>query len=661
MYNLCILIYRHCKSILNFSYLYLVTPHDIHDLLLAGLKVPVKRTLLAVAGLPGCNKSKSLMRTLNKVVTECNEAMAPLSFLNTGNGMPYCELAAAGSLQTQPKYSEATRNTCYLYAMECCINKQYRHQIGKFDNSASEVKFFKDNDLDLHFRHILQSLKKNHESPSSTHTWQVIPNGLAEINIWDINRSKSIYHFLPALWGHLDRSYLWLFLDLDHDKSKLHQLPSVPENGDLIMRYHTNLYYFLRYTMLVKSRRQDRENVCSLFAMNESGNLDGIYSIEGHIKEAAMQMGVKALIKEPITPLQQRDSDVELLSGKLDSLANETLNSSQQIPLSFVFLRSLFYDHERIYITKSELQSMGCDLKMTELDLIEFCTFFMSSGSFIDVSQIDSTSPYVIVKPMRFLRELDKIFCDSDSHITGYGLVTEEKAKAIFGQEYQFFMDVLVSVDLAIKLKGNRIDFEGTPPLSPDHTYYYMPDVRVEPPNLTCHPSALNLLLEISCPLSHLQVVFAKAYFANVSQQSSLLVLNKNTPINITSFRTKSVNSSEEINFQLRYLGNVIEIHLPKVDLLADEAFCTDVVRACNKMMIDNWVQTKYAFTVTCSGHESANYFHCVRHILPQDGQCKCCKENDSLKLWNKAIVMVSINLHLDLNVIAISFIMHVE
>ena len=661
MYNLCILIYRHCKSIQNFSYLYLVTPHDIHDLLLSGLKVPVKRTLLAVAGLPGCNKSKSLMRMLNKVVTECNEAMAPLSFLNTGNGMPYCELAAAGSLQTQPKYSEATRNTCYLYAMEFCINEHYRHQIGKFDNSASEVKFFKDNDLDLHFRHILQCLNKNHESPSSTHTWQAIPNGLAEINIWDINRSKSIYHFLPALWGHLDRSYLWLFLDLDHDKSKLHQLPSVPENGDLIMRYHTNLYYFLRYTMLVKSRIQDRENVCSLFAMNESGNLDGIYSIEGHIKEAAMQMGVKALIKEPITPLQQRVNDVELLSGKLDSLANETLNSSQKIPLSFVFLRSLFYDHERIYITKSELQLMGCDLKMTELDLKKFCKFFMSSGSFIDVSQIDSTSPYVIVKPMRFLRELDKIFCDSDSHITGYGLVIEEKAKAIFGQEYQFFMDVLVSVDLAIKLKGNRIDFEGTPPLSPDHTYYYMPDVRVEPPDLTCHPSALNLLLDISCPLSHLQVVFAKAYFANVSQQSSLLVLNKNTPINITSFRTKSVNSSEEINFQLRYLGNVIEIHLPKVDLLADEAFCTDVVRACNKMMIDKWVQTKYAFTVTCSGHESANYFHCVRHILPQDGQCKRCKENDSLKLWNKVIVMVSINLHLDLNVIAISFIMPVE
>ena len=322
---------------------------------------------------------------------------------------------------------------------------------------------------------------------------------------------------------------------------------------------------------------------------------------------------------------------------------NQILESSEEIPLSFVFLRSLFYENKRIYVTKDELQSKGHDLHMSNDDLNDFCKFFMSSGSIIDVSQISLSSPYVIVKPMKFTQELDKIFYPqndiySDSQITEYGLVTEEKAKAIFNHEYQFFMDVLVSVDLAIQLTGNQIDFEGSP-LPCNQSYYYMPDVRAIPPDLTCDPSALNLLLDIDCPLSHLQVVFTKSYFA--SEQSSVLVLKRNTPINITNFRTTSFNKSKN-DFQLRYLGNAIEIRLSNTDPLADDTTCGDILHACNEMMIkDHWLQTKYAFAVVCTGQKNTNHLHNEHHILPFDGQCERCKQNDRsnelLELWNKA------------------------
>ena len=624
-------------------------PRDIHELFLSGLKVPINRILLTVAGLPGCGKSESLMTMLSQVVTTTKEhAMAPLSFLSGGNGMPYCELAAAVLPNKQLMYSETTKDTCYSYAMDYSIN----------ENSSLKDKFFNDSDLESHFNHILQHLSHNHKMISSAaqspaERLKTIRSALLLINIWDVRMSKSIYHFLPALWGHLDRNYLWLFLDLE---SKLHQLPSIPENEcfknrndrELIMRYHTNLYYFLRYTMLVKSHKGDRENVCSLFAM---GNRDGICNVEDDIKDAAIKMGVKKSIREHITALQRDVDDVKILKKELDSLVIQSLKSSEQIPLSFVFLRSLFYEHSRIYITKSELQSKGHDLGMSNDDLNDFCKFFMSSGSIIDVSQIDKTSPYVIVKPMQFLQELDNIFypqSDIDSQITGYGLVTEEKAKAIFDHEYQFFMDVLVSVDLAIKLNGNQIEFEGTL-LPHNHTYYYMSDVRVEPPDLTCDPSALHLLLDINCPLHHLQVLFTKVYIASCKQ--SALVLKSNTPVNVTNFRTELSDCKSKVYFQLRYLGDTIEIHLPKSGPFADENICADIVRACNKMMLtDCWLQSKYTFAMMCFEHKivtDANHTDPVCHILPYDTHCKSCRENGRankfLELWNAAIRQVSI------------------
>ena len=630
---------------------------------MADLEVPKQQGLLVVAGLPGCDKSKSLITMLNQIVTTALEPpMAPLSILSGCDGMPCCELAAVVSPHQQPQYSVATENLC-LSAMEYSFNEHYldqEQQIEKFETAPSKVGLFKDKDLDSHLGLIYQRLSDNHTFSIQHPEQKANPSGLVEINIWDIRMSRSIYHFLPALWGHLDRSYLWLFLDLDkcldYDNSRLHEIPFIPENKDeidreLIMCYHPSLYYFLRYVMLVQSRNKkekDRNNVCSLFAMHQAENPDNINHAKSYIMDTAIRMGVKKPIKDHITPLQREVNDVEILKRELDSLVNQTLKSTEHIPLSFVFLRSLFCEHERIYVTKERLQSMGHELNMSDDDLSNFCKFFMSSGGIIDVSKIDKTSPYVIVKPMKFLQELDKIFypqSDIDSQITRYGLVTEKKAKAIFGEEYKFFMDVLVSVDLAIQLTGSQINFEGTPPLSPDCTYYYMPDVRVEPPDLTCDPSALHLLLDINCPLRHLQILFAKTYFKNC-KHSSALVLKRNTPVNVTNFRTKLSVYKSEVNFQFRYLGDTVEIHLPKDDPLTDEAICVNIVHACKKMMLkDRGPNTKYAYVMMCFHHNIV-----TRHILPYDGHCKSCNENDRstknkfLDLWNKAIRKVSIN-----------------
>ena len=61
--------------------------------------------------------------------------------------------------------------------------------------------------------------------------------------------NKAVYYFLPALWGYLDNSYLWLCLNIDRDCD----VPHLPENmfdKSLIMQYFSRIEYLLRLAML---------------------------------------------------------------------------------------------------------------------------------------------------------------------------------------------------------------------------------------------------------------------------------------------------------------------------------------------------------------------------------------------------------------------------
>ena len=621
----------------------------------------MKPILLTVAGISGCRKSDSLMEMLRKAVTTAEEAMRPLSSYNSsggGCGLPYYEMVAVGTPTApliQPVYKEATKDTCYQFAMESAITHCSR-PIKKIDSTTLNEGYFDDKELEEHFCRIFEYLEKNYEASSESSEWQKkIPNGLSLINIWDIGVNKAVFHFLPALWGHLHKSYLWLFLDIDEDINNLYQLPNLPENEcekdkkdrELIMRYRCRLHYLLRHVMLVRSQsKQDstHEPTCSVFALQEHGALDDLNKMKDEIMSVAGQMGVKSSMNERISVLQH-PNDVRLLKSELDAIVNKTLDSAENIPLSFVFLRSFFYAHDMMYITKSQLKKKASKLKMTDDQTEKFCKVFMSSGSIIDVSQIDPSSSYVIVKPMRFLSELDQLFyatSDIDSLLPEYGLLTQETAIKIFGSTYcQFFMDVLLSVDLAMKVTYDQINCEC--PLSRSEAYLYLPDIRIQPPILTCDLSALHLKLNINCALSHLQVLFAKAFL--LCRDQSVLVLERNAPVNITKFRIRLVNREDSIDFQLKYLGDVVEFQILESSSLPDESVYANIVKACNEMMKKSkWLETKYNFVMMCAENadlSNANRLSRTCHVLPSD-LCQCCQKNDEqyrhLQLWNAAI-----------------------
>ena len=595
------------------------------------------------------SKSEALIKQF--IPESRNDAMTNMS---ESKGISCHELVAPTSLT----HSEVTKQTCYQPASQSALKHIYYGQEIKFLDSSAEKReiVFDDEDLNRHFYTVFDSLaedqKRELSTPLSDTKWNgSIPNGIALINIWGIGMNKAVYHFLPALWGHLDNSYVWLFLDPDLDVKDLYNTPSLPENNkskDKIVEYRSRMEYLLHPAMLAKSSSdEDRLDVCSVFGVHsgawEKRQLDNLIE---HIRNASAQANLATVINtEEVTPINPKDDKCwEVLKGKADKIIGEELESAKKVPLASIFLRSLYYGLDKMYIKKSELKAKAKLLSITDDEFERFCKVFTSFGSIIDVSLIDTRSDYVILQPTVFIRCLDKIFYPDtiDSKVAMCGIVTKSTAMEIFNTDHEFFMDVLVSVDLAVRLESHQIVIESIEDVKEDIEYYYIPDVRTTAPNLECRPSALHLLYSTNSPLRHLQVLFARALLK--IKTDSQLVFKNASPVNITTFKTfKTSQPQVAVNFEMRYLGEAVQFRVPPE---ADSDICAAIIRSCHDMMKSSkFGYEKYNFAFMCSKDPNPNTPSRLRHmhhLLPNKTLCEACIPNEMLSIWNATLQKVS-------------------
>ena len=624
--------------------------------------------LFAIDGLPCCGKSEALTKLLHKVIPESrSDAITKVSEKNVNAGILYYELAAVG-LPPAPfdrlTYSETTQETCYLYAIQSALKHLYYPQgqeIKFHDPSAGKRDVdFDDEDLNRHFYQMFESLTKDQHSPLSDTQWEKsIPSGIALINVWDIGLNKSVFHFLPALWGHLDNSYLWLFLDLGRDRKELYNTPNLPKSmlykaKDLIMPYRSTMEYLLHPAMLAKSSSgADRRDVCSVFGVYsdifEKNQLDGLTE---DIEDASIQADLATVINtKEVIPVNPKDPNCwEVLKRKADETIGAQLDSTVKVPLASIFLRSFYYGVDTIYIKKIELEAKAKLLNIKDDEFERFCKVFTSFGSIIDVSLIDKGSDYIILRPIDFIRGLDNIFYPNtnDPKVAKCGIVTTSTAMEIFNADHKFYMDVLVSADLAVSLNENQITTKSSEfPLVDENAheeYYYLPNVRTSPPDSECHPSSLHLLYSTNSPLRQLQISFTKALLE--IKPNSKLVLTETSPINITTFRVISSHTRVVVDFEMMYFGEAVEFRVPPT---ADEDICAAIIQSCHQMMKNEWGCDKYNFAVMCSKNPKLNtppQLHRKCHLLPNTKLCETCMSeyglHKILSIWNTTLRKVS-------------------
>ena len=590
----------------------------------------IKPTLLVVTGLPQCGKSDHLKKALEACkVTSDEEAMMPLSNLsNQRGGIPYSELSAVISPNDQfPVYFETSKETTYLYAIDAILRLKYLLQQKYISNYKLPKKDVipEDQELNNHFRIIIESLQEScNVKRRFKYKWQQkIQTSLTLINVWDIiGLNKAAFHFLPALWGNLERSFMWLFFDVDRDLHELGEYRKLSSTefseSDLshVMPYRTRLRYLFREAMLARTNIKGKPN-CSIFGIKTNKAIDSA-NLSDLMMNGAISMGVDDIIKEIVPFQKDKESAYATLKEKMDEIASRGQEKREKIPLNFIFLRSMYHYLDGMFVSREDMKAKAKHLNISDSQMDEFFKLFSSSGSIIDLG-LD----FVIMKPMAFIKKLDDLFIPKDEldspQLKEYGLLTTETAEVIFGKkDFSFYLKILTSVNLALKIEEDRLYRDNECKKCYD-VLYYIPDVRTACPDLTNYPNSLLLRMSINSSLCHMQVLFAKEFLA--MNKNCLLCLENSCPVNLTKFQI------DDTVLCLQYLGEVIEFRTEN----PTKKIALAIVNACNKVMGTD-EKTKYNFAIKCSEvgeFKGVDRLAQPHHVLPYKSE-RCKGEVDN-------------------------------
>ena len=622
--------------------------------------------LLSLRGLPKSGKTEAISHLLERYVDP--NSITPMTPMNEKMERNYHELISFHSEKNLTITGVPKESSCAFGILSALRNKHLKKgKVPLFNLPERSPQCFGDSahELDDHLCRIFQFLYEYEHTPRGNEVTdkeqeytrrlhKLLPEGIALINIWNIATTKKILHFLSALRGLLYNSHMWIFMDIDRDLENLDKPPeffevtsnAVCSNEDhsVLMKWRPRLHYLLRFSKMSESIHGSRKDVCTVFAKRKSTfNEDFKHKVlEAKVQQAAKQIGVSSLV-EPKTETINFDS-----SGICDESSlclYEKMQFAiyhtrfQDVPLSWLFLRSLFYNSQEIFVEKSELSKKAKECGMNDDSLTKFCEFYTSFGSIFDLNLVDPDYPYVIVKPMGFLNSLEKFFSPEERICqqcpTLVNGIIPEKACQVFGENWSKFIEALVSVNLATKVSSSKLDIDD---LDPNDTYYFIPLSRNGSPIMEADPTAVHIIINVDTPHVFQQATFAKYLLGSLQEPKLIPCSNPNktiikecstnTTIALVSHSPATKISISQVNFNV----------------------CSHIIKAYSKIAETCKLgTTKYKFVMICAKSgvpDVRDIPSCQYHVLPNNKLCTVCeiagRVNGQLQMWNKALRKVS-------------------
>ena len=625
-------------------------------------KAKIRPILLSLGGIPESGKTKAVSHLLKHYVD--SSPFKPMTKINErlgAEGITYYELVAAGFHPLRElTITEVTKESSCAFGILSAFRKELltKGQVPLFTFTFEGPLFnFEDPDLEGHLQYIFKYICQYEHTPKGTEVTtkelryakrlnKLLPEGIALINIWDIAINKMVHNFITSLQGLLYNSHAWLFLDMDRDLQNLDKPSDIAQDRDqsVLMKMHPRLQHLLCSSRMCESKYGNRKNVCTIFAKHDGTSNNElkqkVTNLEAKVKQTAKHIiGVSSFIEQKIESMSLNNSGISdessnRLYQKFQQVVYET--PYEDVPLSWVFLRSLFYRPQKIFILKSELKKKAIECGMDDESLKKFCEFYTSFGSIFDLSLINPGYSYVIVKPMGFLRTLDMLLYPEDSICQKYpsimnGIFPEKACKEVFGESCPVFMEALVSVNLATRVSSSYLDI---PDLDPNDIYYFIPLSRKGNLIMEADPTAVHLIINIDAPHVFQQTTFTK-YLLRSLQKPKLVQCDNPNQIIITETTTG--------------ITVTLVSHSPATKISISQAnpgVCSLILKAYGKIAEGCKIGTMiYKFVMICakSGVPDVRRIpSCQYHILPDDELCDECKKagrvNDQLKAWNKAL-----------------------
>ena len=580
-------------------------------------------------------------------------------------GITFYEIVAVSlSVVKNLIINELTTKSCFAPVILSAFKKSFLPASGEvliFDALLSNISEFKQPDLDEHLRFIYQYLSQQNfrvtdsqqsdeEMKKAQFLLESLPEGIAIVNVWDFTISESIRNFLATLQGHLYNHHMWLFLDLEKDFNGLDKPPATGSDSSLLMKWRPHLHYLLRSCKISEDKKKERKRVCTIMAMHKAQSMSELNEkakiLEEKVQPVAKQVGVSSLLEEKIETLNlDVHDDSQRLYQKFLRIISET--SFEDIPIAWIFLHSRFYRFDWIYIAREDLKIMAEKCGMDDESLKKFCKFYMSFGSVFDLSLINPTYQYVIVKPISFLKKLGTLLKPDEDTCRKYptiasGIVPYAACLDLFDGHSSVYMDALTSLNLAVEVTKHNLELPDEQ--LDDKLFYYVPLTRSEALITTPDPKSIHVITSINTPHIFKQAAFIK-YFLQLLPQFKLV---------LSKIRNQTIIKDPSTGTTVTLVSHspAIRLHLSK----PDEQLCSCIVQAFEKIAENAKSQNvnvtvKYKFIKICaesslSDAQSIPSSH--YHILPDDKLCTKCNQTSTeedaklLKAWNNALKKVS-------------------
>ena len=665
-----------------------VTPKELKNLITdLKSKAKVKPILLSFSGLPQSGKSDAV-RCLRENYIEKNvlkQVRGKSGIPTEAVGIKFYEIIAASlSIVRNPIVNEFTAESSFAPVILSAFKEGLlitEEKVPRFDDPSkallSEISEFNQPDLDEHLCFIYQYLsrknfivtdlqqsdeeKKKEEMKQAQFLLKSLPEGIAIVNVWDVTLSESVRYFLAALQGHLYNHHMWLFLDLERDLAHLDKPPKIVQESyarvgsrshALLMKWRPRLHYLIRSSRMSEDKEKKRKSVCTIFAKHNIKSKpelnERVKELEDKVRPVAKHIGVSSLVDEKIESLDLNvHDDSQRLYQKFQRIISET--PFENIPLAWIFLRSLFYRFDWIVIARDDLKLMAKECGIDEKSLSDFCKFYMSFGSVFALSLINPDYQYVIVKPISFLEKLGTLLNPKEDILElyptiAYGIVPEAACLHLFDGHILAYMDALISLNLAVRVTNQNVEL--TDEQQPAHTYfYYVPLTRSKDPITTFDWSSVHIITSINTPHIFKQVAFAEYFLKSLPQ----FKLAESEEPNQTIIKDPSTGTTVTLVSH----SPAIRLHLNK----PDEHVCSCIVQAYEEIAENarrqgSHITVKYKFVKICAKSRRLSDVQSILsshyHILPDDKLCTECNDTNTeedaklLEAWNKALKNVS-------------------
>ena len=640
-----------------------VTPKDLKDIITnPEQKAKIKPVLLSFSGLPDSGKSKAVECLRKKYVDRSNFRRIKNISEPKAEGIEFYEIVAASlSAVRNLIINEFTTESCFAPVILSAFKKMLL-----FDDPGkallSDIFEFGQTDLDEHLCFTYQYLSQKNfmvgdsqqlddeEKKRANLLLKSLPEGIAIVNVWDVTISESVRHFLATLQGHLYNHHMWLFLDLKRDLDGLDKPPEIGDDSTVLMKWRPRLQYLLRSCKISEDSEKKRKRVCTIFATHKAQSMSELNEkakmLKDKVRPAAKHIGVSSLLEKKIETINlDVHDDSQRLYQKFQRIISET--PFEDIPIAWIFLRSLFYRFDWIFIARHDLKIMADKCKMDDESLRGFCKFYMSFGSIFDLSLINPKYQFVIVKPISFLKKLGTLLNPSEELHKKYptvefGIFPEAACLEIFDGHLFAYMDALVSLSLATRVTRHNLELPDEQ--LDDNDFYYVPLTRAKALITTPDPKSIHVITSINTPHIFKQAAFTK-YFLQLLPQFKLVPSEMRNQTIMKDPRTDGTTVT------LVSHSPAIRLRLSK----PDEHVCSCIVQAYEKIAENARSQgaiVEYKYVKICAESSFSDAKSTIPssqyHILPDDKLCTKCDETSTeedtklLKAWNKALTKVS-------------------